>query len=102
MYMLQLVHQGYPTTPKHDILRWLFLLIYVLGMLLLVSYSATLTSLLAVADTCLPFNSLESLADNGKYRLGVLTGSNNHELMMVNHVNIMHQLGLHMRDVINK
>ncbi|KAF2363864.1 Ionotropic glutamate receptor [Trinorchestia longiramus] len=77
------MQQGYPHPPRGGALRVLFLLNYILGLLLLTSYSAMLVSFLTVVDSTLPFTSLQSLADHGGYKLGILNASSYSEFMKV-------------------
>lgn len=66
---------GWPDSPEANSLRILFWTIYMVGLVVVAAYSATLVSFLAVADNGLPFESLADLKKLGGYRLGILKGS---------------------------
>lgn len=66
---------GWPNPPEADSLRILFWTTYMVGLVVVAAYSATLVSFLTVADTGLPFESLADLIKLGGYRLGILKGS---------------------------
>ncbi|XP_050714470.1 glutamate receptor 1-like [Eriocheir sinensis] len=70
-----LTQQGWPDSPEANSLRILFWTIYMVGLVVVAAYSATLVSFLAVADNGLPFESLADLKKLGGYRLGILKGS---------------------------
>ncbi|XP_076031725.1 putative glutamate receptor isoform X2 [Oratosquilla oratoria] len=59
------------TLPK----RIMFWTAYMTGVILVASYSATLVSFLTVGKTEVPFDSVDTLIQHDKYRLGILKGS---------------------------
>ncbi|XP_071544810.1 glutamate receptor ionotropic, kainate 1-like [Panulirus ornatus] len=70
-----ITQQGWPDTPEAGALRVLFWTMYVVGVVVVAAYSATLVSFLTVAGDQLPFDSLADLKMLPKYRLGILKGS---------------------------
>ncbi|XP_045610633.2 probable glutamate receptor isoform X2 [Procambarus clarkii] len=70
-----ITQQGWPTSPDAGALRVLFWMMYVIGVVVAASYSATLVSFLTVINDQLPFESLEDLKKLPKFRLGIQKGS---------------------------
>ncbi|XP_045135079.1 probable glutamate receptor [Portunus trituberculatus] len=67
--------QGWPDPPEPDSLHILFWIVYMMGVVVVAAYSATLVSFLTVIDEGLPFESLTDLKQLRTYRLGILKGS---------------------------
>lgn len=84
---------GWPDPPEADSLRILFWTMYMVGLVVIAAYSATLVSFLTVADTGLPFDSLAELKKLGGYRLGILKGSGMEEYFKVSANGILHEGG---------
>ncbi|XP_063874169.1 probable glutamate receptor [Scylla paramamosain] len=67
--------QGWPDPPEPDSLHILFWIVYMVGVVVVAAYSATLVSFLTVVDEGLPFESLTDLKQLRTHRLGILKGS---------------------------
>ncbi|XP_069943415.1 probable glutamate receptor isoform X3 [Cherax quadricarinatus] len=70
-----ITQQGWPNSPDAGVLRILFWMMYVIGLVVMAAYSATLVSFLTVVNDQLPFDTLEDLKQLQKYRLGIQKGS---------------------------
>ncbi|XP_042871083.1 glutamate receptor-like [Penaeus japonicus] len=70
-----LTQQGWTITPEVSILRAVFWIAYMVGVVVVAAYSATLVSFLTVQADDLPFDSLADIQRIGKHRLGILKGS---------------------------
>lgn len=66
---------GWTVTPEVSILRAVFWIAYMVGVVVVAAYSATLVSFLTVQGNDLPFDSLDDIQRIGKHRLGILKGS---------------------------
>ncbi|PNF35911.1 hypothetical protein B7P43_G06973 [Cryptotermes secundus] len=67
--------QGHATTPRSWSCRLVFFTSYLTAVTLLVAYSATFISFLAVRKTALPFADFEGMLNDGTYRLGLFPNS---------------------------
>ncbi|XP_063587892.1 glutamate receptor ionotropic, kainate 2-like [Penaeus indicus] len=70
-----ITQQGWTVTPEVSILRLVFWIAYMVGVVVVAAYSATLVSFLTVQGDHLPFDSLDDIQRIGKHRLGILKGS---------------------------
>jgi hypothetical protein len=66
---------GQGAIPKSLAIRIVYLTSYVVSMVILVAYSAALTSFLTIQRTALPFETLEEFLYDGTYNLQVLPGA---------------------------
>lgn len=66
---------GQDTTPRSWACRVVFLTSYLTATIVLVAYSATFISLLAVSRTVLPFTDFRGVLTDGTYKLGVFPNS---------------------------
>ena len=69
-----MIAQGTSLDPKSTSAKIIFLLCFLLGLLVVSSFNATLTSYLAVFKLSLPFTSLEGILDTD-YSIGGLSGA---------------------------
>ncbi|PSN42551.1 hypothetical protein C0J52_03834 [Blattella germanica] len=67
--------QGQASTPLSANCRFVFIMSYILSLVLVCAYSATVISFLTVKDVNLPFSNLEELYMDDDFRLGVLNAS---------------------------
>jgi hypothetical protein len=65
---------GQESTPKSWSCRVVYLTAYLVGVVLLASYSAALISFLAIKRTVLPFQTLQDLVHDGTYKLYFTSG----------------------------
>jgi hypothetical protein len=88
MSFIILIHgalaQGSPFEPKSLANRIVFLAIYILGLLMIVSYSACLTSILAVRRDEFPFTDSYSMYHKSDYNLLAIHGSTLQHRLQVN------------------
>ena len=69
--------------PNSHAGRILLLTIFFLALIILNSYNGFLTAILAIERFVLPFNSLEELAKNKHYALGMTYPSTTYEIFQV-------------------
>jgi hypothetical protein len=65
---------GHDSTPKSWSCRIVYLTSYLVGVVILAAYSATLISFLAVKDTLMPFETLHEMLTDESYNLNVPSG----------------------------